>query len=258
MGIHLRQIALVAAKLEPVVADLTAVLGIRRCYVDDAVGRWGLQNTLMTIGTDFLEVVAPVRDGTAAGRYLERRQGDGGYMVITQADSAQTQLACRARAQAQSIRVAYERADASYHIMQLHPADMRASFLEIDSDSHGDFQGYWHPSGGTGWEPSIDTTRTIALLGARLQGPDPQALAARWAAVLGLPVVTLDGDPGIALANAHLRFVPEQDGRGPGLSGVDIQVADAEAILAAARQRQVAASDDRVSLCGTRFFLHPG
>ena len=57
-----------AHKLEPVIADLTDILGVERCYVDPGVGAFGLENTLLPIGRNFLEVVAPVREGTAGGR----------------------------------------------------------------------------------------------------------------------------------------------------------------------------------------------
>ena len=40
---------------------------------------FGLENTLMPVGRNFLEVVAPIQEGTAAGRYLDRRGGNGGY-----------------------------------------------------------------------------------------------------------------------------------------------------------------------------------
>ena len=76
MPIQLRQICLVARELEPVIQDLTAILGINRCFVDPGVGKFGLENTLMPIGRNFLEVVAPVEEGTAGGRYLTRRNGD--------------------------------------------------------------------------------------------------------------------------------------------------------------------------------------
>ncbi len=87
MTIQLRQICLVARELQPVIEDLTQVLGINTCYVDPGVGKFGLENTLMPVGRNFLEVVAPVEENTAGGRYLDRRNGDGGYMVITQADT---------------------------------------------------------------------------------------------------------------------------------------------------------------------------
>ena len=95
MTIQLRQICLVARELEPVIEDLTEVFGINCCYVDPGVGQFGLKNTLMPVGKNFLEVVAPAQEGTAAGRYLARRGGDGGYMVITQADSRASQKAIR-------------------------------------------------------------------------------------------------------------------------------------------------------------------
>ena len=64
-----------ASQLEHVIQDLTAILGINRCSVDPGVAKFGLENTLMPIGRNFLEVVAPVETGTAGGRYLDRRNG---------------------------------------------------------------------------------------------------------------------------------------------------------------------------------------
>ncbi|MGB7184271.1 MAG: VOC family protein, partial [Burkholderiaceae bacterium] len=210
MTIHLRQIALVADQLEPALIQLTEVLGIRRCYVDEGVAVWGLENTLMPIGTDFLEVVAPTQPGkaTAAGRYLQRRGGDGGYMVITQVDNANTQDQYRRQAIEQGVRIAFERDRDNYHLMQLHPGDMQASFLEIDSDQHGDFSGYWHPAGGLGWETFVDRSRVSAIAGAQLQSDDPDALAAHWAAVLGTDVITIHGDPAVRLGASFLTFTP--------------------------------------------------
>src|SRR5436309_8781228 len=86
MWLRLRQIALVAERIEPVVEDLRAVFGIEVAHRDPAVAQFGLENAVFPVGNQFLEVVAPVKDATAAGRYLERRGGDGGYMVILQCD----------------------------------------------------------------------------------------------------------------------------------------------------------------------------
>ena len=57
MTIQLRQICLVAHKLEPVIEDLTDILGINRCFVDPGVGKIGLENTLMPVCI-VVEVVA--------------------------------------------------------------------------------------------------------------------------------------------------------------------------------------------------------
>ncbi|TDJ33082.1 MAG: hypothetical protein E2O61_12960, partial [Gammaproteobacteria bacterium] len=68
MTIQLRQICLVARELKPVIDDLTHVLGINTCFIDPGVGKFGLENTLMPIGRNFLEVVAPIEENTAGGR----------------------------------------------------------------------------------------------------------------------------------------------------------------------------------------------
>ena len=59
-GITLRQICLVAEKLQPALDDLKAALGIEVCYVDPHVEIFGLENSLLPVGTGFIEVVAPV------------------------------------------------------------------------------------------------------------------------------------------------------------------------------------------------------
>jgi hypothetical protein len=256
MPIQLRQICLVARELEPVVQDLTAILGINRCFVDPGVGNFGLENTLMPIGRNFLEVVAPVTEGTAGGRYLDRRNGDGGYMVITQADSAETQQAVRRNALDNGVRVAFESQREDWNLCQLHPGDMQAAFLEIESDAHNDFNGHWHPVGGTGWEDKVRQDVTIDYRGVELQSTDPVGLAELWGKVAGLPIERDGAELQMALNNVTVRFVAEDDGRGAGLGGLDIVVANRDHVLGEAKARGCYVSDDRVDICGTRWYLH--
>ena len=256
MAIQLRQICLVAAELAPVIEELTDVLGINRCYVDPGVGVFGLENTLMPIGRNFLEVVSPVQENTAAGRYLARRNGDGGYMVITQADSRETQQATRQRALDAGVRVAHESTRGDWTLCQLHPGDLEAAFFEIESDAHNDFNGYWHPVGGTGWEDQVKQDVTIDFRGAELQSPDPEKTATLWSKVAGSELEYKDGVFQFQLNNATLQFVEAQDGRGAGLGGLSIAVANREHILARAKARCAYVDDHQVNLCGTRWYLH--
>ena len=83
---YIRQIALVARDLDPIVDDLCAVFDIAVSCNDPGVAAFGLRNAVMPIGETFLEVVSPVTPDASARRYLERRKGDGGYMVILQSD----------------------------------------------------------------------------------------------------------------------------------------------------------------------------
>lgn len=255
MPIHLRQICLVARDLRPVEADLAAVLSLKPAFHDDAVAKWGLENVLMPVGHQFLEVVAPTRAGTAAGRYLDRRGGDGGYMVITQVPTRAEQEAARERADAAGVRVAYADDRGDWTLMQLHPRDLEAAFLEIDWDAESDPEGRWMPAGGTGWTDAVDTSRVSAIAEVQLQGQDPSALAGKWAAVAGSPVVMDGRDPTVALANSRLRFLEGADGRGPGLAGLVLTATDADAVRRAAREKELLGTDGAITLCGTRIEL---
>ncbi len=255
MTLQLRQICFVANQLEPVIEDLTAILGINRCYVDPGVGVFGLENTLMPIGLNFLEVVAPVQENTAGGRYLEKRGGDGGYMVITQADSQDTYDTVRQNALDNGVRVANESQRGDWHLCQLHPGDLKAAFFEVEADAHNNFSGYWHPVGGLGWEDKVKQDVTVDYLAVELQSPDPAGLADLWGRVSGIPAKLVGSDIVIRLNNVDLRFVTEEDGRGPGLGGLDIAVANRDHILSEARARDCYVGDDRVDIGGVRWYL---
>ena len=256
MTIQLRQICLVARELEPVIEDLTEILGIERCYVDPGVGQFGLENTLMPIGRNFLEVVAPIQEGTAGGRYLDRRSGDGGYMVITQADSRNSLEVIRSNALENGVRIAHETKRGDWYLCQLHPGDLKAAFFEIESDAYNDFEGYWHPVGGTGWEDKVKQDVTVDFKGVELQGTDPLELAELWAKVAGVDLERQGDQFTIKLNNVFIRFVEATDGRGPGLSGIDINVSDRKRILTKADERGALISEERVDICGVRWHLH--
>ncbi len=251
MWLRLRQICLVAQELTPAVEDLKSVFGLEVCYVDPGVKAFGLENSLLPVGNQFLEVVAPIEENTAAGRYLERRGGDGGYMVITQCDDHPPR---RKRVEELGIRIALRIDRPQYQGMQLHPRDTGGSFLEIDQQGGGDApDGPWWPAG-PDWKPARRTDVVSAIRAAELQSPDPDRLAHRWSEIVEIPVHRGDaGDPTIALENASLRFVEALDGRGEGLGGVDVAVVDRTRLFGAAEERGLCIEDDRVLICGLRF-----
>ncbi len=251
--LRLRQICLVASELEPAVADLEAVFGIATCFHDPGVEKFGLVNALLPIGNNFLEVVAPFRDGTAAGRYIERRGGDGGYIVILQCDDIPERLA---RCEKLGVRIVNHMDYGTYEGLQLHPRDTGGSMLETSwSAGNGAPDGPWHPAGKT-WQEAVKTDRVSAMTAAELQSDDPDALAARWGEILDVtPQPITDGVTLLPLENAVLRFVLARDGRGEGLGEVDIHVSDRDAVLAAAKARNCPTDGDVVTVCGTRFRL---
>src|SRR5207249_4563439 len=128
-AVHIRQVALVARELEPVVADLTAVLGIEVAFRDPGVAAFGLHNAVMPIGETFLEVVSPVREGTTAGRLLDKRGGDGGYMVILQTADLR---ADRARLGALGVRIVWQVELDDIATVHLHPRDIGGAIVSLD------------------------------------------------------------------------------------------------------------------------------
>jgi len=225
MKLRLRQIAVVARDIA-VVDELRSTFGLEVAFRDPGVAVFGLQNAVLPIGPQFLEVVSPVQPDTAGGRYLERRGGDGGYMVILQCfDHAPV----KQRVDDLGIRKVIEEEDAKhgYSIMQLHPRDTGGSFLEIDVQQGGeDLDGPWTPAGAS-WQDAKRTDVVDAIVAAEIQSPDPDGLAQRWGAILDTPVTKDDaGTVALELDNATLRFVPDSDGRGEGLGGIDLRAVE--------------------------------
>jgi hypothetical protein len=254
MWLRLRQIALVAEKLKPVEEALVDVLGIEVCFRDPGVGHFGLENALLPIGNQLLEVVAPTQENTSGGRYLERRGGDGGYMVITQCNDHAPR---RARVKELGVRVVNQFDSGEFRNMQLHPKDTGGSFFEIDEmvgpDAHAP-DGPWEPAG-RDWQRARRLERVTGILAAELQCDDPRKVAARWSEIAEIPLKDEAGVPTLPLDNASLRFVPRTDGRPEGLGGIDVACADKPAILAAAKARGAVTGDDQIYLCGLRIYL---
>ena len=257
MPIHLRQICLVAHELAPNQQNIEAVFQVPVCHRDPEVATFGLQNALFAFGTQFLEVVAPTRDGTAAGRFLERQGGDGGYMVICQIHTLEEQAALRQRAADNQVRVAYESDRGSWNIMQLHPRDMEAAFLEVDWDEQADMQGNWQAAGGLTWTGDVRQEAVRGITGVTLAGSDPQGLAAHWARVIGQPVTTDNGLPAVLLANAVLRFTRGDTPHEQGLVGLDVSVPAPEETINRARDRGLPTSQDGFRLGGVDIRCRP-
>jgi hypothetical protein len=93
------------------------------------------------------------------------------------------------------------------------------------------------------------------IAAAEVQADDPAKVAARWAEIAELPVTQQgDGVHVMSLQNADVRFVPVSDGRGEGLAGLDLKVADRDRLLAAADERGCR-RDGHVVVAGMRINL---
>jgi hypothetical protein len=245
---RLRQVALVARKLAPAVEEIRDVLGIEVAFNDPGVGVFGLENAVLPVGDTFLEVVSPVTEGTTAGRLLDRRRGDGGYMVILQVDDLARE---RSRVERAGARIVWEAHLEDAATIHLHPKDVGGAILSLDWMKPTESWKWAGPS----WKSKVRTDVSAEIVAVELQSEDPAAMSERWATVLDRRKARSGEAWQIALEGGALRFVAADDGRGSGVSGVDVRATDRAHAIAAARARGVACDGEAFQLCGTRFRL---
>jgi hypothetical protein len=246
----LRQCVFVAKDLESSCGELCDILGLDVAYRDPGVAKWGLANVVCPTGHDFLEIVSPTRDGTSAGRYLERRKGDGGYMVILQVANAAAE---RARVTGLGVRAVEQKDLPEYQYTHFHPADTAGVLLSLDQTiaPAGIEPSLWWPPAEKNWLKQSRKDVTAGLAGVEIQAADPDAAAALWSKILNRPV---EGDI-IRLTDGQIRFVSIADDRGPGVSAYDVRVVDRERVLAAADKRHRRHGLTQVEVCGCRINL---
>ncbi len=216
MRIRLRQVALVASTLEPVETAIAETLGVELCFRDPGVSVFGLRNSLFPIGDQLLEVVSPIEDGTTAGRLLEKRGGDGGYMVILQVDDLDSMRLSIGEANA---RVVFEARTEGITGLHLHPSDVGGAILSIDETSEPMTWDDW-PWAGPAWRDHVKTDVVHAIIAVEIEATDPETMARRWSEVLGIED-RLD-EATIALDDSAIRFLPlpAESTRGEGVSGI--------------------------------------
>jgi hypothetical protein len=244
---RLRQVALVARELDPVVDDLCAVLDVQVSFRDPGVEIFGLRNAVMPIGDTFLEVVSPMRADATAHRFLQRRGGDGGYMVMIQSDDLDTDCA---RLDALGVRVVWGIDLDDIRGRHLHPRDVGAAILSLDTPVP---PAAWRWAG-PDWPSRIRRNVVNTISAVEIQASDPIALARRWAEVLGLGGREDNDRVWIDLDDGAIRFVADRDGRGDGVSGFDVVATDPERLRSTALQRDLKVGDDYVEICGTRIY----
>lgn len=213
---RIRQAVIAAHELDPAVERLRAELQLGEPFSDPGVAYFGLRNAVFALGDTFLEVVSPAQEGTAAGRLLDRRGGDCGYMLMLQLDELGP---ARERARAAGVREVFEVSLPDIEEVHLHPGDMRGAIVSLSSPRPAQ-EWRW---GGPDWEARAAAVR---VQGATIAVAEPETARARWATVVdGLP-------PGLEFAH---------DAAEPGLVEIDISGAG---------------SPRSFALGGVRFALH--
>ncbi|HEY2710355.1 MAG TPA: hypothetical protein VGI95_20120 [Caulobacteraceae bacterium] len=246
---RLRQIAFMARKIAPVAQQLETVFGLQVGYRDPGVEVFGLKNVVMPVGGEFLEVLEPFRDDASGARYLARRGGDAGYMVILQDADA---LAHRERLEAMGVRVIARSRGETYRYTHFHPGDCAGVLLSIDS-VNGDAawaepKSEWPPAG-PDWR-DYESEASLGISAVTIQSKDPLAACERWCALLDRPASTGGDGLQIQLDRGVIRFTPPVDDDGTGVVGIDIEVRDGHAALDRARSAGLPVAGGAVEIGG--------
>ena len=240
--LRLRQICLVAPSLAPAEADITAVLGVAPCFRDPLVGQFGLENALWPVGDMLLEVVAPTRAGTAAGRFLERSHGRGGYMVIFDCDDPDARAA---HAKSLGVALALRGEHDDYLGAQLHPRDCRAAMIEFNRTRGGDADPFRYAPAGAGWRNAPRSADVQAIADIVLTSPKPQELAAHWGAIAQTPVAA--ASPSLHFKEADIVFAKGETER---MDAIVLRCADPAKVAQRARTRGLAEDEGQFTLSG--------
>jgi hypothetical protein len=214
-GPRLRQVALVASDCGGTERQLQEAFGWPDPFHDPGIIRFGLTNAVFAVGDTFVEVVSPVQPGTTAGRYLNRRGGDSGYMAIFQLpDLAEA----RRRVAGAGIRVVWSSDHADIAGTHLHPKDVPGAIVSLDWAQPPESWRWAGPD----WTGQAPPHAAGGVSGITVEVDDPAAAAARWAEVLGLTVTDDGGTPAVLLEHAQqdLRFVPAASGDADGITEV--------------------------------------
>ncbi|MDA0979047.1 MAG: VOC family protein [Proteobacteria bacterium] len=245
--IKLKQIALVAAELDPIREQLFRLLGLDSDFADPGVAEFGLHNTVMAIGDTFLEVVSPMEDGTTAGRLLARRGGDGGYMVISLVDNIEE---TRQRMERMGIRRIWEIDRPEVTAFHVHPKDIGAAIVSFD-EMRPATEWQW---AGPGWRERR-AENVSAISAVEVQARDPEELANRWSRAFDRPAALIGDGFVMKLDEGEVRILEATDGRGDGVSGVQFDIADRPAIEQAALDLGLGWQNGRLNVCGTQLIF---
>ncbi len=240
--LRLRQLVIAAESLKT--ADLLQeVLDLGEPFADPGVAEFGLENAVFAIGDQFIEVVAPTTDDAPVQRFLERN-GPGGYMAIFQTEDL---AGARKRLDGAGIRRVWNIDLEDIAASHIHPADVGAAIVSLD-EAHPWESWRW---GGPDW---LGESIEGELSGAILEAPDPNSLASRWAAALGIPASTSPDVTRINLSDDGVLVF--QQGKEAKLEGFCVTLNNAMRALERADKFGLESTGDGVIVGGVRLVLN--
>jgi len=163
-----------ARDLESTVDTMCSELGLTVCFRDPGVAELGLENALFCVGDQFIEIVSPIAQNSAAGRLLDRRHADAtAYMVMFEVDDLDNLMAELTEAR---VRNVWSGDYPSIRGRHLHPGDIGGAIVSLDQT---DPPGSWLWGGPT-WTAHADNSVVTSIAGYTIAAEDPKAVTTLW------------------------------------------------------------------------------
>ena len=241
----IRQIVMVSSLRDPIVSDLNKLFGLEVAFNDPGVGHFGLENAVMPLGTDFLEVVSPIEENTTAGRYLDKRGGDGGYMVIIQVDDFDK---TKSLVHDNEIEIVWDTDLPEAKAIHLHPKQMGGAIVSLDWMNPKESWKWAGPE----WNKYI-TDDIKGIDGVEIQANNPEEMFNRWKDILDASNIS-ESEKKIYLDNTWISFTDEDD-RGSGISAFSLITDNKELLISKAKEFGFL-QEDNIVIGGVKFYLN--
>ncbi len=241
----IRQIVMVSSLRDPIVSDLSQLFGLEVAFNDPGVGHFGLENAVMPLGTDFLEVVSPIEENTTAGRYLQKRGGDGGYMVIIQVDDFDK---TKSLVHDNEIEIVWDTDLPEAKAIHLHPKQMGGAIVSLDWMNPKESWKWAGPE----WNKYI-TDDIKGIDGVEIQANNPEEMFNRWKDILDASNIN-ESEKKIYLDNTWISFIDEDD-RGSGISAFSLITDNKELLISKAKEFGFL-QEDNIVIGGVKFYLN--
>jgi hypothetical protein len=245
--VRVRHIVLVVDDIDSTSRELGSVLDIEEVFREPPGLDLEMVNAVLALPNGFLEVCAGTNADAPPSRYLAKAGSPGGYMVLLQFPDFEV---ARKRAEDAGARVVFEYDTEDHRECHLHPADTGAAIVGIEwSRRWEDWR--W---AGTEWQGRDHRGAVSSLAGIRISAADPAAIARRWQQLFGIGF-GVEADRYVAdLAEPGIVIEP-WDRPSSRVTGIDLRVTDAAAILGRARALGLPVGQSSVQMLGVDFSL---
>jgi hypothetical protein len=226
--IRIRQVALCTDDVWREEQAIVSTLGVASVHRDPP-NVFEMRNVVFAVGDTFLEVLQPTADFAPSAKFLSKRGGPAGYMLILQVDDLDV---VRARVEGLGFRIVYDEPPARHHgveaaAIHLHPADTGGAIISLDRMDPVDGWAW----AGRAWRGHVHTDVVERIVGVEMRSSDVEALATRFSALVDRPCSIGDaGEWTIGLDDSIVRVVAGQHGEPDQLTAVEMLATDRSAV----------------------------